>query len=83
MPRSPAIFRTSGLAKIRDPSTPGCCPLVVDGPSTANGHQPGADSRERIFASPLVRKIAGERGIDLAAIDGTGPNGRIVRRDLE
>ena len=34
MPRSPAIFRTSGLAKIRDPSTPGCCPLVVDVPST-------------------------------------------------
>jgi pyruvate dehydrogenase E2 component (dihydrolipoamide acetyltransferase) len=30
-----------------------------------------------------VRKIAGERGIDLAAIAGTGPNGRIVRRDLE
>ena len=47
---------------------------AVDGPSTANG---------RIFASPLVRKIAGERGIDLAAIAGTGPNGRIVRRDLE
>ena len=37
----------------------------------------------RIFASPLVRKVAGERGIDLAAIAGTGPNGRIVRRDLE
>jgi pyruvate dehydrogenase E2 component (dihydrolipoamide acetyltransferase) len=30
-----------------------------------------------------VRKVAGERGIDLAAIAGTGPNGRIVRRDLE
>jgi len=50
----------------------------------ANGHQ-AADgaSRGRIFASPLVRKVAGERGIDLAAIAGTGPNGRIVRRDLE
>jgi pyruvate dehydrogenase E2 component (dihydrolipoamide acetyltransferase) len=56
---------------------------VVDGTSTTNGHQPGVDSRGRIFASPLVRKIAGERGIDLAAIAGTGPNGRIVRRDLE
>jgi len=57
---------------------------VVDGPSTTNGHQPPApDSRSRIFASPLVRKIAGERGIDLAAIAATGPNGRIVRRDLE
>jgi pyruvate dehydrogenase E2 component (dihydrolipoyllysine-residue acetyltransferase) len=56
---------------------------VVDGTSTTNGQQAGADSRGRIFASPLVRKIAGERGIDLAAIEGTGPNGRIVRRDLE
>jgi len=50
----------------------------------ANGHQTAVGaSAGRIFASPLVRKIAGERGIDLAAIDGTGPNGRIVRRDLE
>ena len=57
---------------------------VVDGTSTTNGHQAGAGaSGGRIFASPLVRKVAGERGIDLAAIAGTGPNGRIVRRDLE
>ena len=49
----------------------------------ANGHEAGAASSGRIFASPLVRKAAGERGIDLAAIAGTGPNGRIVRRDLE
>jgi pyruvate dehydrogenase E2 component (dihydrolipoamide acetyltransferase) len=52
--------------------------------TTTNGHQPTTAERgSRIFASPLVRKIAGERGIDLAAIAGTGPNGRIVRRDLE
>jgi pyruvate dehydrogenase E2 component (dihydrolipoamide acetyltransferase) len=57
---------------------------VVDGTSTTNGHQSSAGvDGSRIFASPLVRKIAGERGIDLAAIAGTGPNGRIVRRDLE
>ena len=37
----------------------------------------------RIFASPIVRKIAREQGIDLATLAGTGPNGRIVRRDLE
>ncbi len=39
--------------------------------------------RSRIFASPLVRKVAGEKGIDLSAIEGTGPGGRITRRDLE
>ena len=47
-----------------------------------NGHQV-APHAGRIFASPLVRKLAGERGIDLAGLHGSGPNGRIVRRDLE
>ena len=42
-----------------------------------------APARTRLFASPIVRKIAREEGIDLATIAGTGPNGRIVRRDLE
>jgi pyruvate dehydrogenase E2 component (dihydrolipoamide acetyltransferase) len=52
--------------------------------SAANGqHEAPAAPRSRIFASPLVRKIAGEKGVDLAAVAGTGPNGRIVRRDLE
>ena len=49
--------------------------------SGTNGHaqRPGG----RVFASPLVRKLAGQRGVDLAGLAGTGPNGRIVRRDLE
>lgn len=37
----------------------------------------------RLFATPLVRKLAGERNIDLATVTGTGPGGRIVRRDLD
>lgn len=37
----------------------------------------------RIFATPLVRRLARERGIDLTSVSGTGPNGRIVRRDIE
>lgn len=37
----------------------------------------------RIKASPLARRIAGQEGIDIAAISGTGPNGRIVKRDVE
>jgi pyruvate dehydrogenase E2 component (dihydrolipoamide acetyltransferase) len=38
---------------------------------------------ERMFASPLVRRLARERNLDLATIVGSGPGGRIVRRDLE
>lgn len=37
----------------------------------------------RLFATPLVRKIAREKGIDLTTVTGTGPAGRIVRRDLD
>jgi len=42
-----------------------------------------ADHEGRLFASPLVRKLARERGIDLSGIAGSGPHGRIVRRDLD
>jgi pyruvate dehydrogenase E2 component (dihydrolipoyllysine-residue acetyltransferase) len=51
-------------------------------PPPANG-QLAAGQGGRVFASPLVRKLAGQRGVDLAGLAGTGPNGRIVRRDLE
>ena len=37
----------------------------------------------RIFASPLAKKIAADKGIDLAQISGSGDNGRIVQRDVE
>ena len=37
----------------------------------------------RIFASPLARRIARDRGLDLAAVKGTGPRGRIVKADVE
>ena len=48
----------------------------------ANGSAAGG-SQGRIMASPLVRKVALEKGIDLGRVTGTGPNGRIVRRDIE
>ncbi|MET4683609.1 pyruvate dehydrogenase complex dihydrolipoamide acetyltransferase [Brevundimonas faecalis] len=38
---------------------------------------------ERIFASPLARRIAAQNGVDLKSIKGTGPHGRIVKRDVE
>ena len=38
---------------------------------------------QRIFASPLAKKIASDKGIDLAQVTGTGDNGRIVKKDIE
>ncbi|GAA0624050.1 pyruvate dehydrogenase complex dihydrolipoamide acetyltransferase [Brevundimonas kwangchunensis] len=37
----------------------------------------------RLFASPLARRIAAQNGVDLKSVKGTGPHGRIVRRDVE
>jgi len=53
--------------------------------TTTNGNGNGqqtADTSERVKASPLARKIAKEKGIDLSGIKGSGPGGRIVEKDL-
>ena len=42
-----------------------------------------AQDGQRIFASPLAKKIAEEKGIDLADVKGTGDHGRIVKKDIE
>src|SRR6185437_12626850 len=47
-------------------------------PVSGNGHDAGV---ERVFASPLARRMAKQAGIDLAALKGSGPNGRIVKAD--
>jgi pyruvate dehydrogenase E2 component (dihydrolipoamide acetyltransferase) len=44
---------------------------------------PPTSSNGRIKASPLARRLARERGIDIAALQGTGPDGRIVAKDVE
>jgi pyruvate dehydrogenase E2 component (dihydrolipoamide acetyltransferase) len=41
------------------------------------------DAGHRVFASPLARRLAKERGIETSELTGSGPNGRIVRRDVE
>ncbi|WP_449282068.1 biotin/lipoyl-containing protein, partial [Leucobacter sp.] len=57
-------------------------PSSESGAAPADPGAPAAPG-ERRFASPLVRKLVRERGLDLSGVRGTGPNGRIVRRDLE
>ncbi|GAN80168.1 pyruvate dehydrogenase complex dihydrolipoamide acetyltransferase [Acidocella aminolytica] len=51
-------------------------------PATTAAPAPTAQG-ERIFASPLAKRIAKQSGIDLSTIKGSGPNGRIVKADVE
>ncbi|MEQ9144715.1 MAG: pyruvate dehydrogenase complex dihydrolipoamide acetyltransferase [Parvibaculaceae bacterium] len=44
---------------------------------------PKSGDGKRIFASPLARRIAADKGLDLSTIDGSGPRGRIVKADVE
>src|SRR6476619_4650985 len=51
----------------------------------AKGEAPGAvaPGSERVFSSPLARRLARDAGIDLARVQGSGPHGRIIARDVE
>lgn len=54
-----------------------------DSSASLNGSGASDSDGERIFASPLARKIAERRGLNLSDVDGSGPNGRIIRSDVE
>lgn len=60
------------------PAAPEPAPEVVPEPVAA-----ASTTSSRIKASPLAKKIAAEKGIDLAMIHGSGPSGRIVKADVE
>jgi pyruvate dehydrogenase E2 component (dihydrolipoamide acetyltransferase) len=63
------------------PAAPAAAAAPAPKPAAA---APAASSGgARIFASPLAKRIAAEKGVDLAGIKGSGPNGRIVKADVE
>lgn len=62
-------------------STPAPSPAPVAAPAAAPVAV--ANNSDRVFASPLAKKLAAERGIDIQAVGGTGENGRIVKRDVD
>ncbi len=59
---------------------PAAMPAPVSSPSVKDAESKAGG---RIFASPLARRIAADRGVDLATLTGSGPHGRILRRDVE
>jgi pyruvate dehydrogenase E2 component (dihydrolipoamide acetyltransferase) len=53
------------------------------GAPASSGETSARGAGERVFASPLARRLAREAGIEISAIRGSGPHGRIIRRDVE
>jgi len=58
-------------------------PKAAEESSQKEQTAPATQDGQRIFASPLAKKIADEKGINLADVKGTGDNGRIVKKDIE
>jgi len=66
------------------PSSPkAAAPSPAPSPSAAKAAPPSPAKGERVKASPLARRIAEDKGIDLSSIQGSGPGGRIVKADIE
>ena len=57
-------------------------PIRDQNPS-APSPAPTTQSGERVFSSPLARRIAKDAGVDVAQIEGSGPHGRVVKKDVE
>lgn len=64
-------------------SAPTPVPSSAPTPIASTAPASSASASGRVFASPLARRIAANSGIDIAAIPGTGPHGRIVKSDVE
>ncbi|MFN3890401.1 MAG: pyruvate dehydrogenase complex dihydrolipoamide acetyltransferase [Beijerinckiaceae bacterium] len=79
-PAAPAAAPKTGAAPAAAaPAAPSPAPAPVASPAPAKSAAHGA----RVFASPLARRLAKEAGLDLSAIAGSGPHGRVVERDVK
>jgi pyruvate dehydrogenase E2 component (dihydrolipoamide acetyltransferase) len=73
---SPAPAAAAAAAAPQPATAPAAASTPVPPSAPASG-------KDRIVASPLAKRIAADKGIDLGAVTGSGPNGRIVKADLE
>ena len=76
---APVKAEAAPAPKASEPSSPAAQPV----PAAAGVPSAGKASGERTFASPLARRLAKEAGLDLAAVSGSGPHGRVVKADIE
>ena len=74
-----AAAAPSAAPKAGEPPRPAPAPA----PQRGDGEGTGIAGMNRVFSSPLARRLAKEAGIDLARIQGSGPHGRVIARDVE
>jgi pyruvate dehydrogenase E2 component (dihydrolipoamide acetyltransferase) len=81
---APAKAEAKAEAPKEEKSEAAPAPAANAAPAAAPAPAAKAEkSGERVFASPLARRLAKEAGLDLSAVSGSGPRGRIVKSDIE
>ena len=78
-----AIAASGGSSAPAKAEAPAAAPAPAAPAPAAPAASAATGGGARVFASPLARRIAKEKGLDLAAVKGSGPHGRIVRADVE
>lgn len=79
-----ALAAFEGASPVSATLVPAPSPTApVASPVAPNGASKPASTDERILASPLAKRIASQKDIDLRTLEGTGPRGRIVKADVE
>ena len=79
----PADDSEKPAEKTEQEAAPEPAPSAAAKPAQSASPAEKKDAGDRIIASPLAKRIAEQRGLDLNAIEGSGPNGRIVKADVE
>ena len=82
-PPKAAPVAEAPAAKPAPAAAPAAVAVAAAKPPTPVAPAPQANGHARTFSSPLARRLAKEAGIELARINGSGPHGRIVARDVE
>jgi pyruvate dehydrogenase E2 component (dihydrolipoamide acetyltransferase) len=83
-PAAPAPSASPASAAPAAPAAPPAAPAPPAPPAPAAvAESPSPNGGGRARSSPLARRLATERGLDLGALHGTGPGGRVIRRDIE
>jgi pyruvate dehydrogenase E2 component (dihydrolipoamide acetyltransferase) len=82
-PKAEAPMAASPVRAPAPTATPAPAPPPQAAPKAAQPKSNGHDGGARVLASPLARRLAKDGGLDLTAVSGTGPHGRIVKRDVE
>ncbi len=87
------LLNASPQAPVAEKATPAPDPAPVEAPKAETApaaptkkevtHAPVASSTDRVLASPLAKKLAEEKGIDISRVSGSGEAGRVVKRDID